>query len=389
MPRKLTSSAAAKVARIVPPVRIATAALVLVLALVATSGGYALADTYLQQLGGSGGGKFVGRCPKDQNLAGFDLQTGEIVDSIRPLCLVTFGPTDVGPINALPDAFGGSGGGNRKRLVCPKNAPIVVGWDVGWSGKHTVTVEAIVLLCGATGQQTTTGIPGPGFNGNSPGGFDNFGEKKQRCPAGLVAVGIAGRSGEWVDAIGLICDEPAITIKKLGIGAGEQVREVPNKGKRKPGDFAVKEVEPVPGKVKNGPGDYVLKEVADLAVIGLSGPNTLQAGLSGTYTVTVRNQGNASAPVELHIIFAKALDQTGQIVPSAGLACAIGHDAGINTGLNCTGGVLAAGGTATVVVQGRGQSAGGGVLLATLNPGHAVQESNYDNNNKQLNVTIN
>ena len=33
-----------------------------------------------------------------------------------------------------------------------------------------------------------------------------------------------------------------------------------------------------------------------------------------------------------------------------------------------------AGETATVIVQGRGQSAGPGVLLATLNPGHAIEE---------------
>jgi hypothetical protein len=173
-----------------------------------------------------------------------------------------------------------------------------------------------------------------------------------------------------------------------------QVVPLPSKGKKGPGDYAVKEVEALPDKGKKGAGDYVLndkvgKQGADLALVGLSGPSNLQAGLSGTYTVTVKNKGDVSAPVELHIIFAKALDQTGQIVAGAGLACAIGHDAGINAGLNCTGGQLAAGDAATVVVQGRGQNPGSGTLLATLNPGHAVQESDYDNNMKQLNVTIN
>ena len=184
-----------------------------------------------------------------------------------------------------------------------------------------------------------------------------------------------------------------IQTKKEPVIEAPQVVPLPSKGKKGPSDYAVKEVEAVPDKGK-GADAYVLKDKvgkqgADLAVVDLSGPPTLQAGLSGTYTVTIKNKGDVSAPVELHIIFAKALDQTGQIVTGAGLSCAIGHDAGINTGLNCTGGVLAAGDAATVVVQGRGQSTGGGVLLATLNPGHAVQESNYDNNNKQLNVTIN
>lgn len=117
---------------------------------------------------------------------------------------------------------------------------------------------------------------------------------------------------------------------------------------------------------------------AGLTVVSLKGPSSLQAGLSGTYTVTIKNTGSVSAPVELHIIFAKALDQTGQIVAGAGLACAIGHDAGINAGLTCTGGQLAGGESTTVIVQGRGQNAGVGVLLATIN-----------NNVKQLNVTIN
>jgi hypothetical protein len=49
---------------------------------------------------------------------------------------------------------------------------------------------------------------------------------------------------------------------------------------------------------------------------GLAGPSTLQAGLSGTYTVAIKNFGAASAPVELDIHFAGTLDQTGQIPPA-------------------------------------------------------------------------
>ncbi len=42
-----------------------------------------------------------------------------------------------------------------------------------------------------------------------------------------------------------------------------------------------------------------------------------------------------------------------------------------------------------MIVQGRGQVAGAGTLVGTLNNSRAVQESSYDNNVKQLNVTIN
>jgi hypothetical protein len=134
------------------------------------------------------------------------------------------------------------------------------------------------------------------------------------------------------------------------------------------------------------------QNAAELSVARISGPTSLQAGLSGTYEVTIRNDGNVAATVELHIVFAGALDQTGQIVADAGLACEVGHDAGINAAVRCTGGQVEAGGSVTVVVQGRGQTAGEGQLVATINASRSVLEfggGGYDNNLKQFNVTIN
>lgn len=170
--------------------------------------------------------------------------------------------------------------------------------------------------------------------------------------------------------------------------------EIPNQPKKKP-------KAPIPGAgdlvldvpLESGGGtasDAILQaanQPADLTV-SMKGPGSLQAGLSGIFTVTIRNKGNVGAKVELNIIYAGKLDQTGRIVAGAGLACEVGHDAGINAALHCTGGQLGAGERATVVVQGRGQEAGGGMLVATLNASRSVEESNYDNNLKQLNITI-
>lgn len=130
---------------------------------------------------------------------------------------------------------------------------------------------------------------------------------------------------------------------------------------------------------------------ADLTVVSIKGPGSLQAGLSGTFKITIQNVGTASVTVELAILFAKALDETGQVVPNAnGLACAsVGTGGPINAQLNCTGGQLAAGETGTVIVQGRGQAAGAGMLIANLNNSRSVQESNYNNNVRQLGVAIN
>ena len=154
------------------------------------------------------------------------------------------------------------------------------------------------------------------------------------------------------------------------------------------------QVTAVPGTEENA-DPHVLKDSAggqgaDLSFVSLSGPGNLQAGLSGTYKLIIKNAGNVGANVELAILFSKALNQTGQIVPGAGLACGpVGHGAAINDQINCTGGQLAAGETGTVIVQARGQVAGAGTLVGTLNNSRSVQESNYNNNVKQLNVTIN
>src|SRR5260370_1203152 len=41
------------------------------------------------------------------------------------------------------------------------------------------------------------------------------GSDTQRCPDGLVGVGINGRSGVWLDAVGLICGPPTKTLGRV------------------------------------------------------------------------------------------------------------------------------------------------------------------------------
>jgi hypothetical protein len=167
---------------------------------------------------------------------------------------------------------------------------------------------------------------------------------------------------------------PAAEVGAGGLHVDDQVQAVPQDS----------------GRVLGGALDVVQAgKGTDLTVAGISGPSALKAGLSGAYTVTVKNEGGVAALLELVIVFGGKLDQTGKIVAGAGLSCEVGHDAGINAALRCTGGQLAAGGTTSVVVQGRGQSAGAGMLIATLNASRSVVEANYDNNFRQLNMTVN
>lgn len=138
------------------------------------------------------------------------------------------------------------------------------------------------------------------------------------------------------------------------------------------------------------PDSVISQSSADLVVASIDGPTSLQAGLSGSFTVGISNQGNAAAVVELNILFAGKLDQTGQIVAGAGLACDIqpGGSAKVNAILVCTGGQLGSGQSTTVLVQGRGSEPGSGALIASLNNSRALDEASFDNNLGRLDLTI-
>jgi hypothetical protein len=185
---------------------------------------HAQTDVVLPPLGGDGGGKFIARCPQGQLLTGFQLWTGDDVDAIRVICVTASGPADVGPLVAGGEYFGGNGGGARY-LLCPKDAPIVTGMEIGAVGADTVVVHDIHLWCGVAastqtpGESPTAEYNGPPFTKGKSGllgiGSDPpaYAGGAQRCRAGSVAVGINGRSGVWLDAVGLICGVPTLTPK--------------------------------------------------------------------------------------------------------------------------------------------------------------------------------
>jgi hypothetical protein len=200
-------------------------------------------DAILPPIGGSGGGQFVARCQQGQFLTGFDLRTGAVVDAIRPLCVPAYGPADVGsPVpfglkrsvqtlsGPVADAesplvpggisFGGNGGGPRQ-LLCPKDAPIVTGMYVSAEGvdPNPSVVYQIHLFCGiAAATQQPSEFPSAVFDGQDLP-YARVLDGTQRCPAGLVGVGISGHSGERLDEVGLICGAPKLTVKPPKLGS--------------------------------------------------------------------------------------------------------------------------------------------------------------------------
>lgn len=185
-------------------------------------------DAVLPPLGGPDGTQFVARCSEGQHLTGFELLVSQDVDAIRPLCVIAFSPANAGPIEPYPTSFGEplrdpdfakvAGQLEKRQVVCPGNAPVVTGMYVRWEGRHTLTVNNIHLFCGVVGPtQTPSQYPAAVYDGRLATPPYWSGSGTQNCPAGLVAVGINGRAGDWVYSLGLICGAPRVTnIAKLG-----------------------------------------------------------------------------------------------------------------------------------------------------------------------------
>ena len=120
--------------------------------------------------------------------------------------------------------------------------------------------------------------------------------------------------------------------------------------------------------------------------VAVNGPTTLSAGMSGTYTVSVSNSGDVSAPVELFISFNGKLQQTGQVTASGGFDCAVSNYAGGTTAVHCTVPQFQSKATANIMVQGQGSAPGAGQLVVNINS--SAPGAQFVQKSQQLNVTI-
>jgi hypothetical protein len=207
-------------------VRIAVAAALIAACAIAP----ARADNMLPLIGGPGGADYKERCHQGEILHGFEVRAGDDIDAIRAVCVAPSSPT---AISALPlsNGFGagwhGGGGGSLRRLLCPPGTPVVMGLAAGYDGIDTISLDAIDIYCTQVSAGASMGkypsnllhapvqacTHGPNLltynlwkeiafgNGRCP----NFKVERFDCPAGEIAIGMYGRSGALVDAMGLIC----------------------------------------------------------------------------------------------------------------------------------------------------------------------------------------
>lgn len=225
--------------------------------------------------GGPGGGEFVARCPPGQFLGGVELRAGDDIDAIRPLCRtpsVHKEKVAIQPGNPKYDPYGydqyeeitsyyvsdampttgwyGGPGGSIKTLACTPGAggiaePVVSAIYVEAEGLKTVTVNRITLLCEGLTFWLPTQYRDREFwkdihsqdrsvvNFEAPKNSANEIAGTSICPVSqdnlaTIAVGIRGRSGVWLDAVGLICDNPKPPVPPVALG------RVPSTGPKGP-----------------------------------------------------------------------------------------------------------------------------------------------------------
>jgi len=183
-------------------------ALVLTVALPGTAGA---ADVPIQ--GGPGGGPFRLQCPPNMFMLGAAVRSGGWVDAIRANC-AGFNPSThqfVRPPQFT--AFTGGPGGSLQQSGCSEDR-FVSGIKIGFTrdGNRPKYLDYIEMRCSVlSGYGGDTRVCLQTGNGcwdrhPNPGPYNGYGLSfTLSCPAGQAAIGLFGRSGLYVDGVGLIC----------------------------------------------------------------------------------------------------------------------------------------------------------------------------------------
>lgn len=185
------------------------------------------ADWSSNTVGGSGGEPVTIRCPAGSYLGGIQARIGDDMDSIGPICVQALTNGQVHPAGR-PGNLGGSGGRPRE-FVCPRSAPFVRDVRITADGARTLVVDGIAVHCGPLTGPMPRAIAG--YNSGLLAGLTSFStvffpgfDKPSgtvsisiECPSHMAPVGLHGRAGAVVDALGLVCGEAAlVTPRPLG-----------------------------------------------------------------------------------------------------------------------------------------------------------------------------
>jgi hypothetical protein len=152
-------------------------------------------------VGGRGGTSFSIRCPADKILTGIKVDAGMWVDRITPSCAFPTSIADGGwDVNGyLSKSAGKWHLGNREQRAGCSQGYAVKGFTVK-SGNY---VDSIAVSCAKLGRSWRTTSTTKTLS--AVGGGGGTSQPAKACSGDMLAVGIHGKAGEYVDSFGLIC----------------------------------------------------------------------------------------------------------------------------------------------------------------------------------------
>lgn len=153
--------------------------------------------------GGPGGGNFEIACPFGSVMTGLRARSGEWIDALSPICSrYVRGNQTLGEID--PQPFSGGNGGGEAFIRCAPRRGVIVGLELFQADNRWGSVGHIVVNCGDYLKPSQ-------FWNKLPGSADFLGQSQRgrratlKCASPLIAGGIFGRSGIYVDRLGLSC----------------------------------------------------------------------------------------------------------------------------------------------------------------------------------------
>ena len=152
--------------------------------------------------GGSGGSAFGRNCGQGRVLTGLRYRSGVVLDAIGLLCRPVLSNGTLGPETTVGTLAGGGGGNSDSRDCGPGNVV------AGANPQFGTYVSSILLLCAPW--HASSRSMGQASASQRVGDYHPFTtDRAEDCESSAQpAHAIRGRSGAYIDAFGLICDEP-------------------------------------------------------------------------------------------------------------------------------------------------------------------------------------
>lgn len=166
------------------------------------------ARTIREADGGNGGAPFTQECARGEVVTGLRVRSGTYIDAVSIVCGRWNADAQVVE-QSVQHPFMGGGGGAIQELHCPAGRAMdAIRVNLVLDGEgHPRYVRLLGMACfSLTSTQPNYSTFGRWLRDEIGRDDVNDAGDGDVCPTGEVVVGIHGRSGAYVDALGLICD---------------------------------------------------------------------------------------------------------------------------------------------------------------------------------------